>query len=77
MPNHKLLILRVILEPAIRRRYCCHKKEHVISKGELSIVVKEGQYKRKVYCKECALAMIKISFCRLKELEEKCNTHIC
>ncbi len=73
MPNHKSLVIRTVLEPAKRKRQCCHKKEHSILQGEISLVVREGQFKRKVYCKVCALGMLQMSMGRLKVLEESLN----
>ena len=69
MAKHKSLLHRVNIEPAKHRRKCKHKSDHVIRQNEISLVIREGQYQRRVYCRECGLRMIETAKASLTEIE--------
>ncbi len=71
MPKHKSLLHRVDIEVAQRRRQCKHKSEHVIRQNEISLVIKEGQYERRGYCRACGLRMIELTKASLDQMEQQ------
>jgi hypothetical protein len=70
MPKHKSLLHRVDIELAKHRRKCRHKSDHVIRQNEISLVIREGQYQRRVYCRACGLRMIETTKASLNEIEK-------
>ena len=74
MPKHKSLLHRVDLEIAKHRRQCKHDPEHVIRQNEISLVIREGQYERRVYCRACGLHMIELTKASLGQLEQELST---
>ena len=71
MPKHKSLLHQVDIEFAKRRRQCKHKSEHIISQNEISLVIREGQYERRVYCRGCSLRMIELTRASLDQMQEE------
>jgi hypothetical protein len=73
---HKSLLHRVDLEFAKRRRQCKHNPDHVIRQDEISIVIREGQYERRVYCRACGLQMIELTKANLGQLEQELSAAV-
>ena len=75
MAAYKCLLLRVDLEVAKGRRTCRHDSKHRIESGRLSVVVREGQYRRAVYCAACGVAMMTRARLALEQLEGDLRSH--
>lgn len=58
MPAVKNVLKHVSTETAGRKRKCSRKNTHVITKGELCLVVVEGPMDTTTYCAECARPML-------------------
>lgn len=73
MAKYKLLLHRVEVEVAGARRTCKHDDSHAILKSEVSLVVREGQYDRRVYCRECGIRMVEHTRQALETLAQAIN----
>lgn len=69
MAKYKSILHRVDIEVAKRRRACKHDPKHTIRQNETSLVIRESQYDRRVYCRDCALGMIELTRKSLAEIE--------
>ncbi len=69
MPPKKSLIKRHEIQIAQRKRTCKNSGE-VINAGEKCLIVHDGQYDVKTYCKTVALEMIESSKEKLDNLEK-------
>ena len=71
MAKHKSLLHRVDIELAQRRRQCKHESGHIIQQNEISLVLREGQYERRVYCRACGLRMIELTRASLDQVQRE------
>lgn len=71
MATHKSLLRRVDIELAKGRRTCKHNPKHAILKGQLSVIVCEGQYNRRPYCAACGFRMIEQARVALADIERQ------
>jgi hypothetical protein len=69
VPRYKSFLRRIIIEVARRRRTCHHDKRHVIRKDEVSVLIQDGQFSRKVYCRVCAAEMLHLARRKLDQLD--------
>lgn len=59
-------------EVAGRRRKCYRRpKKHVILKGEICMVVREGPQKASTYCALCAAEILELAGDRLAEIRDE------
>lgn len=71
MPRHKSLLHASDIEFAQRQRTCHHNDGHKVAKGESCLVLREGQFSRKVYCRPCAKEMVDQARVQLTSIESK------
>lgn len=71
MPKHKSVLKRLSVEVAKHRRTCRHDSDHEIQHGETSLVVREGLYQRRGYCRDCGLSMLKLARKTLAAIEKE------
>ena len=65
----KDVLRNVRTEVAGRRRKCYrHPKKHVISKGDVCLVVKDGPQKQSTYCLVCARDILDVALQRVEAL---------
>jgi hypothetical protein len=72
VPAHRSVLLRLEVRPAGKLCRCKHNKNHLITKGQPRLVVREPgpgtpEYG---YCAECAAEMLSLAAARLSELRE-------
>ncbi len=59
MPRFKSVLKSCVVETAKGKRSCRHNKSHSILKGQKCLVIREGSYRRYVYCVVCAEKMLR------------------
>ncbi len=69
MPRPKQMVKRSEVEVAKGRRTCKFSRTS-IGKGEVCLVIYDGQRDRFPYCRDVGLEMIRLARARLDELEE-------
>lgn len=70
MAKIKSMIKTTLVEIAQRKR-TCKNTQGSISKGELCIVISEGQFDRSCYSKDIGLKMVLNARTRLSEIEQQ------
>ncbi|MBI5738862.1 MAG: hypothetical protein HY997_23620 [Mycolicibacterium neoaurum] len=69
MPAVKDVLRHLTTEVAGKKRKCYrHPTKHVISKGELCLVVKDGPQDQSTYCLICAREILELARVRLSDL---------
>ena len=71
MPKLKSLVVSSKIEVASRKTCCKHNKQHVISKGEFRLSVKNPTQGESYYCIPCAKDMVEQSKAKLEDLEQQ------
>lgn len=74
MAKFKSLVVSAKIELASRKTSCKHNKQHVISKGEFRLSVKNSTQGESYYCIPCARDMITQSKVKLESLERELNS---
>ena len=76
MPAVKDILKHVTTQVAGRRRKCYRQpRTHVILKGELCLVVKDGPQSQRTYCGFCAAEILDLALNRLTDLTETMSGH--
>ncbi len=70
MAKYKSLLHRVDIEVAQRSRACKHDPRHRIRRNDVSLVIRESQFNRRVYCRDCARRMIELTRSSLAQIED-------
>ena len=69
MPAIKDVLKHVSTEVAGKRRKCYrHPTKHIISKGELCLVVKDGSQRKSTYCLSCSREILELAQSQLDDL---------
>ena len=68
MGSQKSLLRSMTVRTSGRRHPCRSNKRHLLPKGAVMLVIKEGQDERH-YCVECSFKFIATAQGRLRELE--------
>ena len=75
MPAVKDVLRHISTQTAGRRRKCSrHPTKHVISKGKLCLVVKDGPQKQSTYCMVCAQEILELAQTRLSDLRNRTSS---
>lgn len=73
MAKFKSLLLKSNLELCSRKTLCKHNKNHILTKGDFRLCVKNPTQGESYYCLECAKDMVADSKSKLSFLESELN----
>lgn len=74
MAKFKSLIVSAQFELVLRKTVCKHDKNHVMTKGEMRMKIKNSTQGESYYCLSCAKTIVAESISKLEYLKIECDS---